>query len=169
MSFISQFVTAPYKLSFVLDSLLTQTRNLTRTARAGWQRSSTAITLASSPCAASAARAPDMCYSLDPKTGVWEAVELSASEVKEPNFLQLRDARMAALNKMGIPAKLVRAMHRPNTVLEDWSIEGITGKCPSARGGWLYEIVKDKVYGYGGWEGEGKTRVYLDDLYSLDM
>ena len=76
---------------------------------------------------------------------------------------------MAALNKMGIPEKLVRQCSVPNTELEDWSIEGVQGKCPTARGGWQYEINKDKLFIYGGWEGEGKTRTYFDDVYMLDM
>ena len=77
---------------------------------------------------------------------------------------------MAALDKMGVPAKLVRAMHRPATPLVDWSIEGVTGKCPSARAGWLYEIVRDKLYVYGGCEDPAaKEPVYFDEVYCLDM
>ena len=80
----------------------------------------------------------------------------------EPDFIKLRDAKIAALSKMGIPDVLVRAMYRPNTVLEDWSIEGVSGKCPTGtRVGWQLEIVKDKLYVYGGWVGEGKNRTYL--------
>ena len=125
---------------------------------------------AEAPAAEAAAEAaPPMCYSLDPKTGAWVGSLLSDSEVKEPNFITIREAKMAALDKMGVPAKLVRAMQRPKTMLEDWSIEGVGGKPPSARGGWLHEIVRDKLWVYGGWEGEGKNLSYLDDLYCLDM
>ena len=114
-------------------------------------------------------KAPDMVYILDPATGVWSSMLLSESPVPEPDFIKLRDANIAALSKMGIPDVLVRAMYRPNTVLEDWSIEGVSGKCPTARGGWQLVIVKDKLYVYGGWVGEGKNRTYLDDVFQLDM
>ena len=104
---------------------------------------------------------PDMVYVLDPLTGEWTATTLADSPVPEPDFLKLREAKMAALEKMGVPSKLVRAMQRPNTELEDWSIEGVSGTPPGARSGWQYEIVKDKLYVYGGWQVDGKNKVYL--------
>jgi dynein heavy chain len=116
-----------------------------------------------------AERAPDMVYVLDPKTGVWSMSTLAESEVPEPDFAKLREAKMSALSKMGVPDKLVRAMQRPATPLEDWSIEGVSGTPPTARSGWTYEIVKDRLFVYGGFEGEGKTKAYLDDVYMLDM
>ena len=70
---------------------------------------------------------------------------------------------------MGVPDKLVRMLQRPLTPIEDFAIDGVAGKCPCARGGWQHEIVKDKLWLYGGWEGEGKTRTYFDDVYCLDM
>ena len=63
----------------------------------------------------------------------------------------------------------MRALYRPSIPIEDWTVEGVSGKCPCARGGWQLEIVKDKVWVYGGWEGEGKTRIFFDDVYCLDM
>ena len=72
------------------------------------------------------------------------AATLGESDFKEPDFFKLRDAKMAALSKMGIPDVFVRALQRPSTVIEDWSLEsaGVSGKCPSERGGWQYTIVK---------------------------
>ena len=114
-------------------------------------------------------KAPDMCFTLDPHTGAWTSVELAESPVPEPDFETLRAAKIKALSSMGVPDKMVRAMQRPSIAIEDWSIEGVSGRCPSERGGWQHEIVKDKLWVYGGWQGEGKARIFLDDVYCLDM
>ena len=76
---------------------------------------------------------------------------------------------MAALQKLGVPDKLVRAMERPATPLEDWTIEGVSGFAPGARAGWQHVLVNNKLFVYGGYEGEGKTRSFFDDVYMLDM
>jgi len=79
---------------------------------------------------------------------------------------------MAALDKMGVPSKFVRTMMRPGIAIEDWAIDGVEGDAPGPRMGWQLEIVKDKLYIYGGVDDMTKKaaeRTYYDDVYSLDM
>ena len=113
---------------------------------------------------------PDMIYTLDPATGAWSSALLEQSEVKEMDLFARRTAYIETLNKMGVPSKLARAMFRPKTMLEDWSIEGVGGDAPTARFGWKLEIIKDKLYIYGGsTDPTAKDVTYYDDIYSLDM
>ena len=51
----------------------------------------------------------------------------------EPDFVKRRDSLLEAIDKKGVPGKLARAMMRPGTLLEDWSIDGVAGVCPTAR------------------------------------
>ena len=76
-----------------------------------------------------------MVYVLDPATGEWTSTTLAESPVPEPNFIQIRENNMKALSKMGVPDKLVRAMQRPNTLLEVWSIEGVAPAAASTGPG----------------------------------
>ena len=71
---------------------------------------------------------PHMVYTLDPATGAWSACEMASSDMAEPDFCALREMKMKALSGMGIPDVFVRALQRPGIVIEDWAIEGVTGK-----------------------------------------
>ena len=57
-----------------------------------------------------------MVYTLDPPLACGRRACSRSLPVPEPDFIKLRDAKMAALSKMGIPDVLVRAMQRPDTV-----------------------------------------------------
>lgn len=64
--------------------------------------------------------------------------------------MALRESKLAAIQKMGVPGRLSRAMMRPGKVLSDWSIPGVGGCPPTPRQGFLVEIIRDNVYVYGG-------------------
>eukprot|EP00966_Prymnesium_polylepis_P290918 6718433-Prymnesium_polylepis.1 len=91
---------------------------------------------------------------------------LEECDTPEPDFVLMRDSKLAAIDKMGVPGVLARAMMRPNTLLEDWSIEGVTGVCPSPRQSFLVEIIRDNIYVYGGMLDKD---TWYDDVFQLDM
>lgn len=96
----------------------------------------------------------------------WSSALLYECDVQEPNFVMLRDAKLDAIQKLGVPGHLARAMMRPHTLLEDWSIPGVKGMCPTPRQNFLVEIIKEHLYVYGGMLDKDN---WYDDVYQLNM
>jgi hypothetical protein len=116
------------------------------------------------------AKAPDMVYTLDLKSGLWSAAPLEGEEgpiVEVPDDLAKRDALLATLEEMGVPGVLARAMCRPKTEFDNWSADGaVAGNCPEPRKRFTIEIMGGIIYVYGGCDDKGA--IFYDDVWSLD-
>lgn len=75
-------------------------------------------------------RDPDRVFKLDPLTGVWESGLLAESPVPEPDFEKLREHRMAALAKMGVPDKMVSTCCGTSPLLSSPLLSHLTSISP---------------------------------------
>eukprot|EP00965_Chrysotila_dentata_P180077 5946247-Pleurochrysis_carterae.AAC.2 len=109
-------------------------------------------------------KAADLVYTLDLSKWLWSSAPLVPDV--EPDFVSLRDKKIATLKSMGLPVEFAESIGRPNSVFADWSLPGVKGEAPTPRQKFTTTIIKNKLYVYGG---ASPANEWYDDVYELDI